>query len=88
MAGSSGSPTIASSTIPPTARSAAESQLAKPDAYRARYEVTVARARSAASPYRASPVSAARRRRTSVAIEPPDGVALSWGSFGRVTSAS
>ena len=36
----------------------------------------------------ASPVSAASRSRTDAAIELPAGTALSWTSFGRVTSAS
>ena len=39
-------------------------------------------------PVAASPVSAASRSRTDAAIEPPDGIALSWTSFGRVMSAS
>src|SRR5439155_18559805 len=57
-------------------------------AYRPAIAVTVASAAPAASRYRGSPVNAVYVVSAAAIADSPDGVALSVGSAGRVTSAS
>ncbi len=83
-----GSPTTATSIESPAANEAPTSHWANAVGCCVMSGATVPIARSAASRYRPSPVSAARRSNTVAAIAAPDGTALSCGSLGRVMSRS
>ena len=88
MPSDAGSPMIATSFDGPTYRSSAQSAWPNPVGAPAIASRISRSADTPACSYPASPVNSASRSNTSAATEFPDGVALSYSSFGRSTRSS